>query len=233
MGKRFSFLTKKGLGAKRDLTKTMARLRERVRAKRVTVVIDGVTVGEYRKPRLWTKVRARLSHMAVGATLRLRTKKGVRAAVRRVSTTDDRRLRAVKEAYWMISRAGSIHYSQRRPYPLYKEGALPRTLDCSGSVCLLAYHADLGMPAGVAWGYGDTDGILRTCSAISKGAALPGDYVLWHYGSDGRHVAMVLKAGSDPLLFSHGYEGGPLLIRFSAEDRYHASATATFLRART
>jgi hypothetical protein len=44
----------------------------------------------------------------------------------------------------------------------------------------------------------------------------------------GHHVALVLEAGSDPLLCSHGQEKGPLAINFSVESRYQPTP-ATWL----
>jgi cell wall-associated NlpC family hydrolase len=67
---------------------------------------------------------------------------------------------------------------------------------------------------------------------IKKAEALPGDAVLYHYGADGKHVAMFLEPGTqlDPLLFSHGIEAGPIAVRLSTENRYHAGETVSFLR---
>jgi hypothetical protein len=45
----------------------------------------------------------------------------------------------------------------------------------------------------------------------------------------GHHVGMVLAPGADPLLFSHGQEKGPLLIRESVEARFQPSG-GTFIR---
>ena len=43
----------------------------------------------------------------------------------------------------------------------------------------------------------------------------PGDLCLWK----GKHVSLVVQAGADPLLISHGEEKGPYAIRFSAQKR--------------
>jgi hypothetical protein len=52
--------------------------------------------------------------------------------------------------------------------------------------------------------------------------------VVWG-GYPGRHVAIVLELGEDPLLCSHGHERGPIAIRFSAESLYQPERV-TWLR---
>jgi hypothetical protein len=44
----------------------------------------------------------------------------------------------------------------------------------------------------------------------------PGDIVVWG-AYPGHHCALVLEAGDDPLMCSHGRERGPLAIRYSDE----------------
>lgn len=42
------------------------------------------------------------------------------------------------------------------------------------------------------------------------------------YGpATGDHVSMVMEPGPDPILWSHGYDGGPVLIRLSAQRAMH------------
>jgi len=60
---------------------------------------------------------------------------------------------------------------------------------------------------------------METMENIDHGAVLRGDIVVWgEY--PGHHCAVVLAAGVDPLLASHGQERGPIEIRFSTESRY-------------
>src|SRR5207247_1849767 len=42
----------------------------------------------------------------------------------------------------------------------------------------------------------------------------------------GHHVALVLEAGADPLLCSHGQEKGPIAIAFSVESKYQPTPAA-------
>jgi hypothetical protein len=55
----------------------------------------------------------------------------------------------------------------------------------------------------------------------------PGDLVVWG-AAPGHHVALVLEAGDDPTLVSHGQEKGPIAISFSVESKYQPSP-ATWL----
>ena len=50
--------------------------------------------------------------------------------------------------------------------------------------------------------------------------ARPGDLVVRGDG-DGRHVALVLEPGPDPILASHGGDGGPKRVPFSRQDAWH------------
>jgi hypothetical protein len=42
------------------------------------------------------------------------------------------------------------------------------------------------------------------------------------------HVSMVLEAGADPILFSHGSQDGPIKVPLSDERTWH-SGTVTFM----
>jgi hypothetical protein len=151
-------------------------------------------------------------------------------AVRAAPRVDPRRLDMVKYARWMISHEGAMHYSQARPIPRYSYGHLPMSLDCSGSTITLARWAGLPDPSGSGFnGSGNTDTILAHARSINRSELQVGDMVLWAYGSNGQHIAVVIETGDDPLLESHGMEAGPLAIRLSAEDRYHSSATLHYL----
>jgi cell wall-associated NlpC family hydrolase len=127
----------------------------------------------------------------------------------------------VANARWGISHAGrDIHYRQSRPidgtnHP-YK---LPLYTDCSGFVTLCYNWAGAPDPNGNRYnGQGYTGTLLAHGRSISKEHAQPGDLVLF----DNSHVCLVLVPGADPLLASHGHEGGPIAIRFSVEQPYHA-----------
>jgi len=69
---------------------------------------------------------------------------------------------------------------------------------------------------------------------IPKNAAQPGDLVIWTPPGTGQHVCVVVGAGADPMLVSHGDDSGPKKLRFSAEDAYqrsHGHGTAIWLTA--
>jgi len=134
------------------------------------------------------------------------------------------RQKIVAAARWGIAHEPQIHYGQVRPFPLTR--ALPLTTDCSGFVTLCCFLAGAPDPNGNGYdGYGWTGTLLRSLEAIDAEDAQPGDVVVWgRY--PGRHCAIVLEPGDDPLLCSHGTERGPVAIRFSDESRYQPSAVA-------
>ncbi len=82
------------------------------------------------------------------------------------------------------------------------------------------FLADAPDPNGLGYsGEGWTGTLLRHLAHIAQGETHRGDLVVWG-GYPGRHVAIVLEPGADPLLCSHGQERGPFAIRFSDESRY-------------
>ena len=94
--------------------------------------------------------------------------------------------------------------------------------DCSGFATLCYFLAGADDPNGLDYiGQGYTGTLLRHMHHVGRAAAQGGDLVVWgRY--PGRHVAVVLEAGEDPLLCSHGQENGPIEIRFSEESSYQA-----------
>jgi hypothetical protein len=173
-----------------------------------------------------------LDDSKIGEVFRIRNGQGSiifsTRAVAAKPAVDPRRLDMVRWARWGIGHQGSIHYSQARPIPQYNKGHLPMTLDCSGSTVTYARWSNIPSPTG-SYSGGSTDTILAHCKKIERRELQVGDLCLWAYGSDGKHVAVVIETGPDPLLASHGMEAGPLAIRLSAEDRYHSSETLHYL----
>lgn len=96
------------------------------------------------------------------------------------------------------------------------------TLDCSQS-CTCIGHVSGSKNPNTGKTTFDDDGytgtLLEGCVHITKAQALPGDLRVYGAGT-GHHVGMVLEADSDPLIFSHGQEAGPIAIRDSVESRY-------------
>jgi lysozyme family protein len=79
-----------------------------------------------------------------------------------------------------------------------------------------------------------TGSMLDRCRRIPRSAAKPGDLVVWTPPSRGQHVCVVVAAGPDPMLVSHGSDSGPKRLRFSAEDAYqrrHGHGNAVWLSA--
>lgn len=94
--------------------------------------------------------------------------------------------------------------------------ALPLTTDCSGFVTLCYYLAGAPDPNGLGYsGQGWTGTLLRHLPELD-GPPRAGDIAV--FGAyPGRHCALVLRGGADPLLASHGMERGPIAIACSAE----------------
>jgi cell wall-associated NlpC family hydrolase len=127
------------------------------------------------------------------------------------------RRKIVAAARWGIANEPRIHYGEIRPIPLAK--ALPLTTDCSGFVTICFYLAGAPDPNGLGYsGYGYTGTLLDHLDAVEPDEAKRGDIVVWGV-YPGRHCAVVLEPGDDPLLASHGRERGPISIRYSAECR--------------
>lgn len=127
----------------------------------------------------------------------------------------------VGHARWGIANEPQIHYKQLRPMDgLATPRQLPLQTDCSGFVTLCYKWAGAPDPNGLNFsGQGYTGTMLQACSHITQSAARPGDLVIWG-APPGNHVAMVIEAGADPLLVSHGQEKGPIAIKFSVETQY-------------
>jgi cell wall-associated NlpC family hydrolase len=127
------------------------------------------------------------------------------------------RQKIVTAARWGIAHEPQIHYGEIRPFPLTR--TLPLTTDCSGFVTVCYFLGGAPDPNGLGYsGYGWTGTLLRHLQHIAATEARRGDLVVWG-AYPGRHVALVLEPGEDPLLCSHGWERGPLEVRFSDECR--------------
>ena len=140
------------------------------------------------------------------------------------------RKRIVEWALWGCKNSAKIAYSQNgnvRLALLGKKAALPLATDCSGFATLCYSWA--GAPNPNAAGAYDarqpafTGSMLAHCHRIPRKAAQPGDLVVWTPPASGQHVCVVVAAGADPMLVSHGDDTGPKKLRFSAEDAYQRS----------
>jgi cell wall-associated NlpC family hydrolase len=134
------------------------------------------------------------------------------------------RQKIVTAARWGIGNELRIHYVEVRPIPLGR--TLPLTTDCSGFVTVCYFLAGAPDPNGRGYdGTGYTGTMLGWLPRTRRGDAQRGDLVVWG-AYPGRHVAIVLEPGDDPLLCSHGSERGPLAIRYSDESAFQPSTVA-------
>ena len=125
------------------------------------------------------------------------------------------RRKIVAAARWGIANEPRIHYGEVRPRR--RGRTLPRTTDCSGFVTVCYFLAGAPDPNGLGYSGAGYTGTLLGHLAHGRAGA-PGDIVVWG-AYPGRHCAIVLEAGDDPLLASHGSERGPIAIRYSEECR--------------
>jgi len=130
------------------------------------------------------------------------------------------RAEIVEVARWGIRMRARIHYAEARPMPLRR--TLPLATDCSGFATLCYFLAGAPDPNGLDYcGQGYTGSLLRHLPHVGRADVQAGDIVVW--GSyPGRHCAVVLEPGEDPLLASHGSERGPVELRFSEEQQWQA-----------
>jgi hypothetical protein len=141
------------------------------------------------------------------------------------------RQKIVAAARWGIANEPQIHYGEVRPIPLGR--TLPLTTDCSGFVTVCYFLAGAPDPNGLDYdGEGWTGTLLGHLAHIRPDELRQGDLVVWG-AYPGRHVAIVLETGDDPLLCSHGQERGPLAVRFSDEDRWQEWRVSTCLNGLT
>lgn len=141
------------------------------------------------------------------------------------------RVRFVDLLHWGIAHEPDIHYftgEASRPGPMRLPiHYLPLHLDCTMIGIVFAKWSGAPDPSGYHFsGAGRTSDFLAHCKRITKSELKPGDCVQF----DDEHECYVLEPGSDPLLFSHGMERGPLAIRLSAETEYHRGVPIYFLR---
>lgn len=140
---------------------------------------------------------------------------------------DALRAQIVDNGRWGIANEPQIHYRQLRPMDaLNAPRRLPLNTDCSGFATLCYRWAGAPDPNGLKYnGQGFTGTLLQHCRHILQSAVKPGDLVVWG-AYPGHHVALVLEAGPDPLLASHGQEKGPAAIAFSVETAYQPQPVA-------
>jgi len=141
---------------------------------------------------------------------------------------------------WTIQHERAFHYLQRRPMRMlaFSESHVRELVargfsfsaDCSEYVTWCFKCAGLGDPTGFHYeGFGNTSSMWAHLPHYSDPAeAWPGALVVWGPGGD-HHVACVLERGSNPLLASHGREGGPNAVRLHGEDAAQRHRERVFL----
>lgn len=134
-----------------------------------------------------------------------------------ITREDKQRAAIVAWARKGVAAEPSIHYRLIRPMPL--SWVLPMWTDCSGFATLCYRLAGAPDPNRQGYnGQGYTGTLLDHGDGIPLWQAKPGDLVIW--GSfPGHHVAVIVdtRNPADPVLVSHGSEGGPLLVSVAAE----------------
>lgn len=139
--------------------------------------------------------------------------------------TDAQRVKLAALMRDLVKHEPQVHYAQIRPMrnihltkPVY-----PMTMDCSESVTCLCKWAGLKDPNGFGYnGRGYTGTLLDHLPHYYDPAnANVGALVVFGPGT-GQHVAMVLEPDHrNPLLWSHGAESGPRLVRLHDEAQAH------------
>ena len=100
--------------------------------------------------------------------------------------------------------------------------------DCSQAVTQVCKWAGLEDPNGLGYRYAGYTGTLLAHLKHYSDPSKAGVGAIVVYGpGTGDHASMVYEPGKDPLLWSHGFDGGPQLVRLSVQRSYHR-APVTF-----
>lgn len=143
---------------------------------------------------------------------------------------------------YLLSKEPHIHYAQVRPMQTVHwteqqmEKLLDRggyiTMDCSEAVTCLCKWAGLKDPNGMHYnGYGFTGTLLSHLPHYRDPRVAQTGALVVYGPASGHHVSMVLTPdpkNGNPLLWSHGREGGPNTIRLN-DQKAQQPAPATFL----
>lgn len=144
---------------------------------------------------------------------------------------NDVRWKIAENARWGAAEEPQIHYTQgpeRDDFLFLPPRPLPMSTDCSGFWTACCKWAGAPDPSGLDYEWvGWTGTMVAALEECAVADLLPGDGVIWGPGV-GKHVAVVVEAGADPLLVSHGQERGPIYIRTSAETRFQGSPARPF-----
>lgn len=128
-----------------------------------------------------------------------------------------KRASLIRWARWGVTNAQHFTYTmgaERWHMVESKAGTVPQWADCSSFVTACAKWAGCSDPNGQGFRDGYTGTLLEHCNHITAKQAQPGDLIVYGPGT-GHHVTMIVGAGSDLMLVSHGHQGTPELIRQS------------------
>ncbi len=141
-------------------------------------------------------------------------------------------------ARWGAAKTAEIHYTQgqsRDDYLHEPRGRLPLWTDCSGFVTYCYWATgSVPDPSGLDYNYVGFTGTLLENAAkhgtitFDLSQANPGDPIVIGPGS-GWHAVIVIEAGPDPLVVSHGSEDGPRIERMSVDPRTPKRVCQTLL----
>lgn len=114
------------------------------------------------------------------------------------------------------------HYHAVRPMPVPESWRAGNIVygDCSKGVQYLCHWVGVPDPMGAGYGpYGNSQTLCLRLQHLDHARDLEvGDIVTFGVNGD-EHAAMVLEAGSDPLLWSFGHEGAPNTYLLSQDRR--------------
>jgi hypothetical protein len=155
--------------------------------------------------------------------------------------TTFQRTEAIRHAQFLIDWKVSVGYGDSRPVPWIGEslnGMLTRFKagevwepDCSGAVEWICKWSGWKTPTIYPFGLGGSADMFQHLTHRYTDPRNAHAGALVTYGDAGEiHVCMVMQPdGTNPWLFSHGSDAGPLHIRLSDENRAHAGQAVTFL----
>ncbi len=140
----------------------------------------------------------------------------------------------VDNCAWAVSDKARWNYAEVRPIPRPPWRTNQSiTTDCSGFVTIMAEWSRMPDPNGLNYdGSGFTGTMLSHLPHIPFSETWRGDLCVFGAGT-GTHVVVLAIGGvreSDPYVYSHGFQGGPIKLRLSQESQYHSGQPKTFLR---
>jgi hypothetical protein len=138
-----------------------------------------------------------------------------------MSITTNQRNAWMTNLDWMLANSGLFGYDQVRPFQLLTKAEMQAAftakraiddLDCTASIIESCYITGLKDPGGFSYnGRGNTETMLEhlPCHYTDPKAAMPGAIVIFNadMALSTQHAAVVLEAGTDPEVWTHGGPG--------------------------